>query len=161
LAFAACDAGAGPASVQSTTSTADLDNVQLVTSCQASLIGPSIADDAPLTASKQSRPFNLAEGLGSGSTVNLPLGDFNLIASMSDSTPTPGTDVALFRVELIKGNPISGQINLVEATGLDLARRTPGVPLTLGARNFVSTKFQGQDVSRIDYSCSITKLAGN
>lgn len=62
-------------------------------------------------------------------------------------------------VSLVKGgNPITGQVNYSNIGGIDLATRPAGVPLTLTSMNFISAHVNGLNVTRIDYSCSVTKL---
>lgn len=76
------------------------------------------------------------------------------------SSDTPSGEQPTFVTTLVDtrvNDPIAGQVNYASAAGLDLDNRSLNTPLTLTGRNIVQIQYNGQNFSRIDYTCSLTK----
>jgi hypothetical protein len=133
----------------------------LVTKCKASLsVISADPNEKNLTLEATSQPFApTVSGFGQ-SHVALAIGDYAVRAEMQMSAPfaDPGMQPRLVASLVKGGNPVTGQINYSSVGGIDLDSRPMGVPLSVTSMAFVSAQYQGRNVSRIDFSCSVTKF---
>ena len=99
------------------------------------------------------------DGFGN-SAAKLTFGPFTLIASMMQARPYGSSSIEpTFEMMLFKdGNPVQGNVQSSALQGLDLPRRAFNAPLSLYAARFLQFTYEGKNVSRIDYSCSVTKI---
>lgn len=64
---------------------------------------------------------------------------------------------AFLEVELFKGSP-NNTVNFARVDGLDLADRSVGMPLNVSGINFLSVPYGGQNISRVDYNCALSRV---
>lgn len=99
--------------------------------------------------------------LGHNNAVKLNIGKYVLSMStewMLDKKTggfTPHIYMFLFDGSL---NPSTGKVNSIILAGADLENRPLGLPLTAVGMDFLEFEIEGHLYSRVDYSCSVTRV---
>jgi len=132
---------------------AHADAPQLQISCAATLSSTT----APIKLSAQSAVFE-GDVRASGSAATLNFGGYSVMGYFEMTGEDFEHTVPTFELNLFQGNPEEGNISITFARGLELDRRNPGDPLTLSGIKFLNGTYNGTRFSRVDYSCSLTKL---
>lgn len=133
------------------------DRPQFVTKCEAKFISSS-PESPNLTLEKETKPYVLTTGAPNGASITFAgftiVLEFSWIVNEKDFN-----DIRpCLELNFYKDNLYQDSINYILVDGLDFAQFPIGKPLNLQGISYQDMTVQGYYYSRVDYSCSITRV---
>lgn len=155
LMFTLCLMGSVHAEARASRDTSER-SYQLKVRCRAQLL----STDGQFEIRAESKAFSPTIDGFALSGAKLHFGPYTLIGSMSQAQPygSSALEPTFGTMLFANGNPVQGNIQSSAIQGLDLSIRSLNTPLTLYSSRFLTFSYEGKDISRVDYSCSITKI---
>jgi hypothetical protein len=93
----------------------------------------------------------------SNSFTQIEAGEFTLEAHVMSGPPSGNDTGEFFEMNFFKGNPFDPSTR-TDLKGLDLGNRPIGIPMTLTGIKLANTSINNQNVSAMNYSCSLVRV---